>query len=117
MTKSQFLTGVFIEPQGSLLELLGARKRWLEQAMPGQAYVSHPAHCTLVFGNYGPIAAWLGKLRQTVAAQPVFELETDAWQEFPGDALAGGGHTVACRARLSPGLTQLQQVVAESLAP
>ena len=108
---------LFIEPQGSLRETLGERKRWLEKNMPGQAYCSHPPHCTLLFSSYDPATAWLEKLRTTVATLPNFEMETTAWLEFPNDALAGGGHTVAYRSPLSSSLATLQMTVAHVLAP
>lgn len=110
-------TAIFIEPIGTLREALRERKAWLEQAMPGQPYCGHPPHCTVLFGNYGAPVAWLEALRRLVGVLPAFELETDAWQQFPLDPLAGGGHTVAYRARLTPAITRLQQTVADSLAP
>lgn len=85
--------------------------------MPGQAYCSHPPHCTLLFGNFGSPADWLQTLRKSVATLDAFELETDSWQQFPGDPLAGGGHTVAYRAHRSPALGSLQQTVADCVAP
>lgn len=110
-------TAIFIEPQGTLLEALYDRKAWLEQAMPGQAYCSHPPHCTLLFGDYGAPAEWLEGLSERVAAVPALDLETDAWLQFPGDVQAGGGHTVAYRVRPTPALAGLQQTVADCLAP
>lgn len=110
-------TALFIEPHGTLLEALRERKAWLEQAMPGQAFCNHPPHCTLLFGSYGAPAEWLETLRENLSAQAAFELEINNWQQFPHDALAGGGHTVAYRAHLTPALAHLQQTVADSLAP
>lgn len=109
--------GIFIEPQGSLRETLSERKCWLEINMPGQAYCSHPPHCTLLFGSFDLVTAWLEKLRQDVAVLPCFELETNDWMEFPNDTLAGGGHTVAYRCPLLPTLATLQLTVANILSP
>lgn len=110
-------TGIFLEPQGKLLDALCERKRWLDKMMPGQAFCCHPPHCTLLYGDYGPPASWLEKLRQTLAVHPPFELETNAWLEFPHDAQAGGGHTIAYRVQPNPALSRLQQTVADCLIP
>ena len=109
-------TAFFIEPQGPLLDALRERKAWLEETMPGQAFCSHPPHCTLLFGNYGSPDVWLEALRRRISTLPPFELVTDGWQQFPCDALADGGHTVAYRVRPTPALGYLQQTVAESMA-
>lgn len=110
-------TAIFIEPQGTLLEVLLERKAWLEQTMPGQAFCGHPPHCTVLFGAYGSPIAWLESLRQQIGALPVFELETNDWQQFPRDALAWGGCTVTYRVRLTSALSRVQQTVAGCLAP
>lgn len=114
---SQPLTAIFLEPTGPLRDALLGRKAHLERAMPGQAYCSHPPHCTLLFGDYGPPAAWFDALRAAVHGVPPFPVETEGWQLFPNDLLAGGGTTVAFRVRLGPQLGQLQRIVAETLAP
>lgn len=110
-------TALFIEPRGTLLDAILERKAWLERTMPGQLYCAHPPHCTVLFGNYQPPDQWLDALSRQIGSIPAFELETDAWQQFPRDALAGGGHTIAYRVRLTPLLAHLQQVVAGCLAP
>ncbi|SRR5258708_4156877 len=110
-------TAIFIEPHGTLLESLQERKAWLEQTMPGQAFCGHPPHCTVLFGSYGPSARWLEPLRQRLVKLSDFALDTEAWQQFPHDALAGGGHTIAYRVRLAPALLELQQSVGDCLAP
>ncbi|ATC64735.1 hypothetical protein CMV30_12615 [Nibricoccus aquaticus] len=110
-------TAIFIEPQGTLRTSLIERKKILELAMPGQAYTSHPPHSTLLFGEYGSPEIWTGKLRAAVNSLPPFRLATDAWQEFPNDLQAAGGHTVAYRVKLSPELLRLQLTIAEVVAP
>lgn len=110
-------TAIFIEPQGSLRASLIERKKMLELAMPGQAYTSHPPHSTLLFGEYGPPEIWTEKLRAAVEPLPAFRLSTDAWQQFPNDLQAAGGHTVAYRVKLSPELLRLQLTIAEAVAP
>ena len=111
------MIAVFIEPHGSLLASLRERKAWLESRMPKQAYCNHPPHCTLLVGKYGSPRDWLGTLRRRLEDVPAFELETVAWQQFPQDDLAGGGHTIAYRVQLTPALAFLQEAVADSLGP
>lgn len=108
---------LFIEPKGSLLASLRERKAWLEHAAPGQPLVSHPPHCTLLFGIYGEPRAWIQQLGSSLARVPAFELATDGWQEFFPDALAGGGRTVAYRVRPNDSLHSLQLAAAGVLAP
>lgn len=110
-------TAIFIEPRGPLRTSLIERKAVLERAMPGQAYTRHPPHSTLVFGDYGSPELWTDHLRAAVNSLPVFHLATDAWQEFPNDLQADGGHTVAYRVKLSPDLLRLQLTIAEVVAP
>ena len=110
-------TGIFIEPRGTLLDALRQRKARLSHDLPGSAFCGHPPHCTLLFGQYGSLADWFDKLRGNVGACPAFDLQTDAWQQFPSDPLAGGGHTVAYRVEPSSELLALQRVVAETVAP
>ncbi|HET7537866.1 MAG TPA: 2'-5' RNA ligase family protein [Candidatus Didemnitutus sp.] len=109
-------SALFIEPEGSLRACLLDRKAWLDASMPGQTYCNHPPHCTLVFGDYGDPSRWLESLRAVTLQTPAFEVETDSWQEFPHDALAEGGHTLAYRAVLDANLGQLQRKVAKTLA-
>lgn len=111
------LTAIFLEPRGSLREAIVLGKQQLERAMPGQPYCSHPPHSTLLFGDYGPIGTWLDALRAATRAVPAFTVETTAWQLFPDDPLAGGGTTIAWRARLDAPLARLQRLVATTLAP
>jgi hypothetical protein len=110
-------TAVFIEPLGSLRSALLERKALLETRLPGQAYTRHPPHATLVFGRYGVPDQWLEALQARLATVAPFELATVDWQEFPNDALAAGGHTIAYRATLTPALLELQRVVADELTP
>lgn len=110
-------TALFIEPQGSLLASLRERKAWLESSLPGQVYGNHPPHCTLLFGAYGEPNGWLGLLATAIGRISSFTLTTKDWQQFPNDAMAGGGHTIAYRAEPNPGLFQLQAAAAGTLAP
>lgn len=110
-------TAIFIEPRGTLRRSLLERKAVLEQTMPGQAYTRHPPHSTLLFGDYGSPELWTDQLRSAVNSLPTFPLATDAWQEFPNDLQADGGHTVAYRVKLSPELLRLQLTIAEVVAP
>src|SRR5687767_1668026 len=104
-------TAIFIEPRGSLRASLIERKAVLERAMSGQAYTCHPPHSTVLFGDYGSPELWTAHLRAAVNSLPVFHLVTDAWQEFPNDIQANGGHTVAYRVKLSPDLLRLQLTI------
>lgn len=110
-------SAIFIEPRGPLRTALIERKSMLERAMPGQAYTCHPPHSTLLFGDYGSPELWTDNLRAAVISLPPFPLATDAWQEFPNDLQANGGHTVAYRVKLSPDLLRLQLTIAEVVAP
>ena len=110
-------TAFFIEPQGPLRQALLDRKTFLEKTRPGQTYTLHPPHSTLLFGDYGAPDNWLDTLRLAVTTMPALTLTTDAWQEFPNDAQAHGGHTIAYRVKLTPELLALQQLLAETLAP
>lgn len=110
-------TAIFIEPSGPLRTSLMERKATLEQAMPGQPYTRHPPHSTLLFGDYGSPEVWIENLRAAVQSLPAFVLATDAWQEFPNDLQADGGHTVAYRVKLSSDLLRLQRTSADVVAP
>lgn len=110
-------TAIFIEPTGTLLRAVVERKAWLERSMPGQAFCSHPPHCTLLFGDYGSSTRWLDELRRCAGGMQPFELETDRWHQFSNDPMTGGGQTIAFRVRLSEELALVQRVVAECLAP
>lgn len=111
------LTAIFLEPTGSLLATIRERKMWLEAQMPRQPYSAHPPHCTVLFGDYGPVQVWQSLLAARLAAFPSFEIETVGWHVFANDTLTGGGQTVALRAVASPALLSLQTIVAETVAP
>jgi hypothetical protein len=108
---------VFIEPEGSLRQLVVERKAWLEAQMPGQPFCSHPPHATLLVGDYAPPDVWVEEATRKLATCAAFELHTSGWQVFPDDALSGGGQTVAVRVTPSPALSDLQMNMAELLGP
>ena len=110
-------TAFFIEPQGSLLEVIREKKALLESVLPGQPYVSHPPHCTVFFGRFGPTEEWLPTLATALAGVRTFVLRTTAWQEFDRDSMSNGGHTLAFRAESTEALGLLQRTVANTLQP
>ena len=108
--------GVFIEPTGALRDSVLMNKRTLQRAFPNAAYVGHPPHCTVIFGECVSPEHWVDGLRTTLKTNRGFEVETNAWQDFPADPLTGG-HTLAYRILKSPQLAALQLRVARFLAP
>ena len=109
-------TGIFLEPQGTLLETVLESKGWLESVLPRQPYTTHPPHCTLLHGIYGDSTAWLETLRTSLSTKPNFAIETTEWMQFPADRLAGGLSTLALRVRPTPILRHLQLDVARILS-
>lgn len=111
------LLAIFVEPEGSLRSALLARKALLEARMPAQAYTAHPPHCTLLFGDFGLPEPAVSALRVALADLTPFVLRSTSWRQFPGDTLAGGGHTIAFGLELTEELQRLQRRVAEAIGP
>jgi len=110
------MIAIFVEPTGSLREILIECKTLIERQRPGEPLCSHPPHCTLLHGHYGESSAWLSRLAETISKHASFEIATTGWQVFANDPLTGGGQTLALHAKASASLYELQFAVADVLA-
>lgn len=106
---------VFIEPTGPLRQAIVSLKEKVERQLPGQAYGFHPPHCTLLVGQYESPDEWRKDLTIAISKTTPFEIQTDGFQIFYDDVLAGGGHTFTFKAKPTAELFALQKKAADVL--
>lgn len=109
--------GIFLEPNGSLLEAIESRKRMVRSQLKDQAYLSHPPHCTLYYGTLSSIDEWQIALTTEMGGHCGFNTHTVENFAFYDDPLADYGHTIAIRIESHPCLFTLQLAVAKALQP
>ncbi len=109
--------GVFIEPEGSLLEAIQTSKLKVASTIGDQVYLSHPPHCTLYHGMLAPIKRWSGCILKAVKKEQAFKTGTVENFAFYDDPLADGGHTIGIKVEKEPRLMRLQMIVAEAIRP
>lgn len=108
---------VFVEPEGAVRAAVVDWKARIARQFPGSAYVHHPPHGTLWVGRVSHAHDALTALRRAVAAVPTVAGFACRPHVFYDDVMAGGGHTCAFVAPLTPELAAVQHAVSEALVP
>jgi 2'-5' RNA ligase len=109
--------GLFLDPDGDLLETLVAWKRRVADRWPAAAYVTHPPHGTVWVGSLDrpdDARTAVAAAAKRAARDPI---EISRTQVFHADPAAGGGHTLVFASPLTPALAALQRSIHDALRP